>query len=151
MQTVTVRCSSDWKEFAGALRRASPALSKRLHRELRVATREIRDEIKANMPHRNSEPQATKGVRSVASGKGVGVIVGGSSPPRSYAYAFAHGNRGRGRLKHPVFGHWSQSPNTIQQTTAVADIAFEAGEAKAAAAADIALQSVIDELSFGGA
>ena len=150
MQSVTIRCSGDWKEFSGALRRASPALSERLHRELRVATREIRDEIRAQMPHKNEAPQATKGVRSVASGKGVGVIVGGSSPPKSYAYAFAHGNRGRGRLKHPVFGHWSQSPNTVMQTEPVADTAFEAGEAKAMAAADLALQSVVDELSFGG-
>lgn len=140
----------DFYRFSQALRRESPELRRRMNQRLRLATAPIIEKMRREMPHQNSGGQ--KGIRfsTARAGEGASILIGGRKPPQSYAFAFGIGQKGRlGVYKHPVYGKWSSSPNTIEQTSDYIVRNWVEGMDDLRVAAWKAIDETLDELAFG--
>ncbi len=144
--------TKDFVAFSARLRATSPELGRRLQRNLRLAARQIVAKMRSECPHPSSG--ARRGIRysTSFSAKGAAIEVGGSSAPQTYAYAFGVGQkRTPGKYKHPVWGKWSSSPNTVMDSSLFVVKAWEEGKRDYREAARAAVIETIDLLAEGSA
>ena len=139
----------DFAAFGKALRVQSPLLAKRMRSRIGKVGRAAATKMRAEVPHPQSG--AGKGVRfsDSFSSKGAAIIIGGQHAPQSYAYAFGVGQRGMvGKYKHPVWGKWSGSPNTIMNSSDFVLKGWEELSGGLQIEVEAAVQETIDALAF---
>ena len=133
------------------IRAGSAELPKNLRRSLRLATRPIVQQMKATMPHQANASAAKGSIRysDSLSSLGGAIVIGKKGPPGSWASAFAGNQVGRGgTYKHPVFGNWSTSPNTIMKASTYVADAWEKGRVQAQLAAGVAIEATLNAITL---
>ncbi len=148
MPTFTYNASG-FADFAKDLRSTSPELRKRMRSAIGKAGRAAATKMRAEMPHQHSGGGAGVRFSDSFSSKGAAIVIGGQSAPRSYAFAFGVGNRGPGKYKHPVYGHWSSSPKTVMPISDYVVRGWAELGPVLMAAADAAVQEVVEVMAHG--
>jgi hypothetical protein len=141
----------EFRDFARALRTLSPELQRRLRHDLRETSHVITSELKLRLPHQTHAAAAQSGVRysDALMTRGAAIIIGGTSPPQSWAFAFLYGNRGKGYYKHKVYGRWSSSPNTIMATGSALDETFAKLGPEVVMRVEASIEGILTEVAWG--
>ena len=137
----------DFKKFASMAKATAPKLERKLKSSISKVGRLSATEMRNKVPHQGSTGNwgSNKGVHfsSAVSAKGGAIVID------HLAETFGVGNRGVGKFKHKVFGVWSDSSKTIEDTSDFIFRTWEEVGPKLDIAAEAALEELIQAMAFG--